>query len=140
MSEEMKKEKRVRRALLIAMLVTVLVVAASLTTIYTVRRVQRADWKTTTGTVTRRMEVYNFKIQVGYTYYVAGKKYDGKEIIARRKMKGHRGDTAEIWYDPDNPEDSTFLKPDPMFNAAPIVFPAAIIMLVLIIQYRKEED
>ena len=141
MQKELKKEKRVRRALLIAMLVTVLVVAVSMTAIYTVRRIQREDWKTAPGSVTRRFYYsYNFKTQVDYTYYVNGKKYSGKEILVRRTTDVQSGDAVEIWYDPDNPEQSSFTKPDPHYNAAPILFPAAVIMVVLIIQFRKAEE
>ncbi len=141
MQKELKKEKRVRRALLIAMLVTVLVTAASIFTIYTVRRIQKEDWKTAPGSITRRFYYsYNFKMQVDYSYYVSGTKYNGKEILVHKTTDAQQGDAVEIWYDPDNPEKSSFSKPDPHFNAAPILFPAAVVMVVLIIQFRIAEE
>ena len=119
MQKELKKEKRVRRALLIAMLVTVLVTAASIFTIYTVRRIQKEDWKTAPGSITRRFYYsYNFKMQVDYSYYVSGTKYNGKEILVHKTTDAQQGDAHGHRPGEPTPREDGFLEPTGPVDAA----------------------
>ena len=85
-------------------------------------KVKFEDWTTTTGTVTHISEIkrnrrhdlifiFDEKV-IYYDYSVNGKKYEG--ISSYMYINGDKyleGESYQIWYNPDKPEESTFLNP-----------------------------
>ena len=111
------------------------------------------NWATTTGIVTHTSEIKHNRRRslifisdesvIYYDYSVNGKDYEG--IISYMYINGDKyleGESYQIWYNPDKPEESTFLNP---YKTSVAYFPVTItlisisIYLVIFLGTKRKE-
>lgn len=85
--------------------------------IYLYRTCQYSDWVSTPGIV---VEVVSSKgvrrgstHRIYFAFTVEGKGYVGNSIYGGRKSSFQPGENKQIWYDPKDPDHSSFQKPRP---------------------------
>ncbi len=92
-------------------------------------KVKFENWTTTTGIVTHTREIkhrarrslVSDELVIYYDYSVNGKKYEGiSSYMYIDDDKYLVGESYQIWYNPDNHEESTFLNP---YKASVAYFP-----------------
>ena len=97
--------------------IVVLLIAAIISAaFYFVRTEMFSDWQSVTGTVTMvevRGRSKRRSVNYNYTYTVDSQQYTGYESFSGRKAEYKVGDQKEVWYDPDDPSSSRFIKPGP---------------------------
>lgn len=108
------------------------------------------QWLTTDGTITnvkitqgnaRSIGGSGPKIHYEWIYTVDGIEYSGKDMFGYRKEQGHYnvGEKKEIWYNPKNPIETSFVKPSPNLAVwVPFFLAIPIMLAVYSMQARKE--
>lgn len=130
----------------ILMPLSVLLLAAIISAVlYFVRIEIFKDWQTTTGTVTNT-EITHGKqrrwvINYYWSYTVDGVEYSGYDNFNYRKPSKNfsAGAQKKIYYNPENPSQSSFHKPGPdIYPYIPFIFAVPVMLAVYHTQAQKE--
>lgn len=119
--------------------------------LYFIRTEQYKDWKTAPGIV---LEIKHYRGSGGggkfhissgpshriiYSYTIDGNDYTGESIPYSGYDSDYwEGQATSIWYNPDNPADSSFHKPGPDLDSyAPFIFAVPISLMFSIKPKRR---
>lgn len=112
------KQRANPRGIIAAAIVIALAVFLSIGIRYA-RTAQYKDYVSTQGVITRIDMRYSSgnssdgNHTIYFTYTVDGTEYSGANSYSGKNTDFYEGQTVEVWYDPDNPEESSFHKPGP---------------------------
>ncbi len=131
----MKEARRI-----IPIIAVILIAAIASCVIYSVNAEKYKNWQETEGIVQEIEQLRKLKDRIHYTYIIDGKVYSGSELVHRSAHSNAKnaGDNISVWYDPDNPSSSFYLKPNPTFQAtAPIFLTIPICLIIILSGNRK---
>lgn len=121
----------------------ILLIAALLSVgTYFYRLQQYKDWLAAPGVVTdvtasRSSNHGSRSHRIYYTYVVNGISYAGSELFSGRNSSFEAGDPHKIWFDPENPDVSSFNKPKPGLDP---IAPLMIGVFLAIASYRAATE
>lgn len=101
-------------------LILLLAALISSVSIYAFRTEQYKDWKATPGIVLENRQyisrVSGRSHRIYYSYTIDGKTYTGSDSYHGFNSDFEEGDSTEVWYNPDDPSESSFHKPAPLID------------------------
>ena len=108
-------KKRLHIYLTLIILIAMIISSAA---IYRARTVQYSDWRPISGYVVQVRDARHFQVRITYAYMVKGVEYGGSELFHDDPdyELPPAGSSVTVWYDPDNPERSSFYKPEPLLD------------------------
>lgn len=127
---------------LLPVIVVIIIAIAASYIIYTVNVAEYSDWESAQGVVHEIEDLRKFNVRVHYAYIVDGEVYSGSELVSQHSLSEGRkaGDEVPIWYDPDEPANSRYLKPNPTFQATAPIFLTVPICLIIILKSKRGEN
>lgn len=131
--------KRVKRIIPVIAVIIIAAIASGI--IYKINCEEYKDWESTPGVVVEIKLLRKLNDRIYYTYTVDGNVYSGSEVVHRNSHSSAKnaGDEVAIWYDPDNPSSSLYLKPNPTFEAtAPIFLTVPICLIIVKTRLKKD--
>lgn len=101
---------------------------------------QYKDWKPTSGIVLENRQ-YISRLsgrshRIYYSYHIDGKTYTGSNSYYGFSHEVAEGDVTDVWYNPDNPSESSFHQPGPLIE--PYVPFFLVFPLVLFFSVRRK--
>lgn len=111
--------------------------------IYFARTWQYQDWVSAPGVVTDLQHYSGHKrssssYRIYFSFDVNGKTYQGSNLYTGKDAQTAIGETREIWYNPKNPNQSSFHKPSPGLDPwAPWILAVPVVLGLIVLPLRK---
>ncbi len=125
-------------------IIAILIAFISSGLIYLARTEQYKNWVSAPGVVLEIEIVYGGRRsrtshRIYYAYSIDGTDYTGNNLYSGRSSDFSEGDSTEIWYNPDNPSESSFHKPGPGLDPYGPFFLAVPVIISFLLSNRRKK-